>query len=90
MSSEHDNDDVERTPIGIVFGKYLDRRGLRWTPQRRRILEIVNGLPVRFDARDAIECANTGRATVYRTLWELSKAGLLEQSGDQFMKRGLG
>lgn len=81
----------EETPYGRVYSSYLARRGKRWTLPKKRIVAIVNGLPERFHANDAIDATadcDFGRATVYRILRELTLAELLELDGDHYVKRG--
>lgn len=68
------------------FAEYLQSRGMRMTEPRRIIVEHVFDRHAHFDADELIdELAQdgkgdkAGRATVYRTLKELDKAGLLRK-----------
>ncbi|REJ65242.1 MAG: transcriptional repressor [Planctomycetota bacterium] len=69
------------------FEDYLQSRGKRMTQQRRVIVEQVFSHHEHFDADDLLkelgdgvgEAQNIGRATVYRTLDQLTEAGLLRK-----------
>jgi len=66
------------------FKKYLSERGLRFTPQRRAVLDQVFEMHGHFDAEDLYnELRNGGngvsRATVYRTLKHLEECKLVRE-----------
>ena len=68
------------------FAQFLQSRGKRVTKQRRIIVEQVFSHHDHFDAdelmahlRDAIERREVSRPTVYRTLSELTEAGLVRK-----------
>ena len=66
------------------FAKYLRRQGCRWTPERERILHAIFSKEGHFEAEElAYSLRKNGsrvsKATVYRTLPLLVKAGLLNQ-----------
>jgi len=73
MSSE------ERT-----FEKYLHAQGLKFTPQRRRVLNTIFSTRDHFEADDLVSASRQGgntlsRATVYRTLPLLVRCGLIRE-----------
>lgn len=60
----------------------LRRRGLRWTPQRRTVIEILAGIDDHITGADLVErCRSrnpsTIPSTVYRTLDVLEELGLV-------------
>jgi len=66
------------------FERYLRQNGGRMTPQRRLILLHIVGENARFKAEELIRYFHThetpvrvARATIYRTLMELTDCGLL-------------
>ncbi|MBM4403062.1 MAG: transcriptional repressor [Candidatus Cloacimonetes bacterium] len=68
-----------------VFVEFLQGRGLKYTRNRKIILDIVFGLHEHFDAEQLYDLARKetramSRATVYRTIPLLCEAGLLQQS----------
>lgn len=61
-----------------------DQQGIRLTEQRKAILGVIAGLPVRFTASQLLEATaqeapTVGRATVFRSLQLLCAADVLEQ-----------
>lgn len=71
-------------PACATFRSFLRGKGLKFTPERAAVLDVVLGQPALFDAEnvaDAIkEQGHRGsRATVYRTLGHLQEAGLIRQ-----------
>ncbi len=79
---------LERLPVALSpekrFEEYLQSRGLRQTPQRRFLVELVFSNHEHFDADALIdqlprkgEDNYVSRPTVYRTLKEFVDAGLL-------------
>lgn len=63
---------------------YLARRGLRYTAQRRLVLEEALRRPGHFDAEQLYESLraagkNISRATVYRALGHLKDCGLIRE-----------
>jgi Fur family ferric uptake transcriptional regulator len=66
------------------FFSYVRQCGLRWTPEREKILQEALGTEGHFEADDlAYRLRKNGdrvsKATIYRTLPLLVKAGLLHQ-----------
>jgi Fur family ferric uptake transcriptional regulator len=64
---------------------HLRRRGLRWTPQRRLILEVLDQTAGHVTAAELIErCrsidSETTPSTVYRTLRVLEELGLVRHA----------
>lgn len=77
--------EVAMTPMER-FEEFLQSRGKRMTQQRRVIVEQVFSHHEHFDAEDLLkelsavaDAQNIGRATVYRTLDQLTEAGLLRK-----------
>ena len=71
-------------PACATFRRHLRESGLKFTPERAAVLDVVLREPALFDAeRVADEIKRQGhrgsRATVYRTLGHLQEAGLLRQ-----------
>jgi len=71
MSSEHN-----------TFKNFLAKQRLKFTPQRKVVLETVFAIHRHFDAEDLVEILRRedkriSRATVYRTLDLLVKCGLV-------------
>jgi len=78
-------------PICAVFRRQLRREGLKYTPERARILDAVMGFEGPFEADHLIESlklaagngpageARVSKATVYRTIKLLQDAGILQQ-----------
>lgn len=65
-----------------AFREFLAREGLRCTPEREAILEVVFSIHRHFDADDLYEQLRqrqhrVSRATIYRTLDLLVKSGLV-------------
>jgi Fur family ferric uptake transcriptional regulator len=72
-------------PACATFRRHLRGEGLKFTPERAAVLDVVLHQPALFDAESvADELKKQGhrgsRATVYRTLGHLQKAGLLRQT----------
>ncbi|RJP68731.1 MAG: transcriptional repressor [Candidatus Abyssobacteria bacterium SURF_17] len=70
------------TNESLIFKKFLARRDLRFTPERKAILEAVFDTHRHFDADEMVELLHKqgkkiSRATVYRTLDLLVKGGLI-------------
>lgn len=65
----------------------LRRRGLRWTPQRRTVIEVLAGADGHITGAELVErCrgrdASTIPSTVYRTLDVLEELGLVRHGHD--------
>ena len=63
-------------------GRHLRRRGLRWTPQRRRVIEVLASSEGHVTGAEIIERSRrldpaTVPSTVYRTLDLLEELGLV-------------
>ncbi|GAB4335877.1 MAG: Fur family transcriptional regulator [Candidatus Abyssubacteria bacterium] len=66
-----------------IFSEFLSKEDLKFTPQRKAILETVFDLHKHFDADELVEILRhrgkrISRATVYRTLDLMVKAGLVQ------------
>jgi Fur family ferric uptake transcriptional regulator len=67
------------------FTHYLERRGLKSTPERRAILTEVLGIVEHFDPEDLQarlrrKGIRVSRATIYRTLEHLINSGLVRKT----------
>ena len=70
--------------VELDFKKYLSSRKLKYTPERRKVLDEVLNLRGSFDADGLIDKLRSdrkrvSRATVYRTLDLLVKLGVLRR-----------
>ena len=70
-----------------TVGDQLRRRGLRWTPQRRTVIEVLAVTDGHLTGADLVErCrardASTIPSTVYRTLDVLEELGLVRHGHD--------
>lgn len=70
----------------------LKKKGLRLTPQRRLIVDIIHDSDEHITAEDIISCVQSkmpgvNKSTIYRTLEVLEEAGCVckGQSGDRFI-----
>lgn len=68
-----------------IFKKYLIAKGLKFTPERKLILEEVFSRHDHFDAEDLFQVfhgrgENVSRATIYRTLPLLISSGLVQEA----------
>jgi Fur family ferric uptake transcriptional regulator len=68
-----------------VFEKYLKGRSLKFTPERRAILEEVFSLHTHFDVETLFaklhqKKANVSRATIYRMIPLLLDSGLVREA----------
>jgi len=66
------------------FANYLKQQGLKWTPEREKIFQEIFATEGHFEAEDlAYRLRKRGtrvsKATVYRTLPLLVKAGLIKE-----------
>lgn len=75
-------------PLCAVFRRTLKHEGLKYTPERARLLDAVIAMDGPFEAEKVIELvrssgANAGlrvsKATVYRTLQLLLQAGIIQR-----------
>ncbi|MEW6557694.1 MAG: Fur family transcriptional regulator [Elusimicrobiota bacterium] len=69
----------------VVFREYLRKNGLRFTPERKAILEGVFALHKHFDVDELYEKLHyrhrhISRASIYRTLPFLVKSGLIKET----------
>ncbi len=90
MSVSDDSPDLRPVQVASTpeqrFSDYLQSRGMRNTPQRKQLLELVFEQHEHFDADQLIERlpqrgtpGYVSRPTVYRTLGEFVDAGLLKK-----------
>ncbi len=68
-----------------IFKKYLVDKGLKFTPERVRILEEVFSRHDHFDVEDLFQSfhdrgENISRATIYRTLPLMVESGLVQEA----------
>ncbi|MDQ3689926.1 MAG: transcriptional repressor [Chloroflexota bacterium] len=74
-----------KRPVAIPWDSVADQlheRGLRWTPQRRTVIEVLKGTDGHITGAELVErCrqqqASTTPSTVYRTLDVLEELGLV-------------
>lgn len=73
-------------PLCAVFRRALRAEGLKYTPERARILDAVSQAPEPFTADQVIAAlkrapgaGKVSKATVYRTIRLLADAGILNQ-----------
>ena len=72
-------------PVIQDFAIHLKGQGLRLTSERIKLLEVISGIKGHFSADDVLQLVknkkNLGsRATLYRLLPVLVKAGMIQQS----------
>ncbi|HID92634.1 MAG TPA: transcriptional repressor [bacterium (Candidatus Stahlbacteria)] len=68
-----------------IFRDYLRRKGLKFTPERRIILDEVFSIHAHFDVEDLFQGLyqrneRISRATIYRTLPLLIDSGLIREA----------
>jgi Fur family ferric uptake transcriptional regulator len=73
------------SPSSSAVREHLRRRGLRWTPQRRLILDVIGGTDGHVTGAELVErCrdvdAATTPSTVYRTLRVLEEIGVVRHA----------
>lgn len=88
-ASEHGRGEEWRIvePLCAVFRRRLRDEGLKYTPERARILDAIAAMPGLFEAERVIErLAESGgsgrrvsKATVYRTMRLLQDAGIIQR-----------
>lgn len=66
------------------FSNYLKKEGLKWTPEREKIYQEALALEGHFEAEELAyhlrkKGSRVSKATVYRTLPLLVKAGLIKE-----------
>lgn len=71
-------------PLCAVFRRRLKQEGLKYTPERARILDAVVGMPGPFQAEQLMATLKgtnfrVSKATVYRTIKLLQEAGIVQQ-----------
>ncbi|MBX3377708.1 MAG: transcriptional repressor [Phycisphaeraceae bacterium] len=78
-------DDLEIIePLCAVFRRKLKAEGLKYTPERARILDAIVGRDGLFEADELLSAVNAGgervsKATVYRTIRLLQDAGIIQR-----------
>ena len=82
MSAVSDLDIIE--PLCAVFRRKLRAEGLKYTPERARVLDAIIQLDGLFEADALIEALKRGghrvsKATCYRTIKLLQDAGILQR-----------
>lgn len=81
-AADDDLDIIE--PLCAVFRRALRAEGLKYTPERARVLDAIIQLDGLFEAEQLIEALKRGghrvsKATVYRTIRLLQDAGILQR-----------
>jgi Fur family transcriptional regulator, ferric uptake regulator len=71
-------------PLCAVFRRALKAEGLKYTPERARILDAVVGRDGLFEAEELLVAVKAGgnrvsKATVYRTIRLLLDAGIIQR-----------
>lgn len=71
-------------PLCAVFRRTLKGEGLKYTPERARVLDTIVGIDGLFEAERLIERLRSGghrvsKATVYRTLKLMVEAGIIQR-----------
>ncbi|MBX3317752.1 MAG: transcriptional repressor [Phycisphaeraceae bacterium] len=71
-------------PLCAVFRRTLKGEGLKYTPERARVLDTIIGFDGIFEADRLIERLRSGghrvsKATVYRTLKLMLEAGIIQR-----------
>jgi len=71
-------------PLCAVFRRQLKEEGLKYTPERARILDTIIRMDSLFEAEQLLEQMRdsgfrVSKATVYRTLKLLEDAGIIQQ-----------
>jgi Fur family ferric uptake transcriptional regulator len=71
-------------PLCAVFRRKLKSEGLKYTPERARILDAIVGMDGLFEADELLTKVKTGgfrvsKATVYRTIRLLQDAGIIQR-----------
>lgn len=71
-------------PLCVVFRRALKREGLKYTPERARVLDTLMAFDGPFEAERVVKAVRTGaprvsKATVYRTLRLLHDAGVVQR-----------
>ena len=74
-----------------VFRNYLWSRGLRFTRERKQILDVVRKIPSHFEAEDIFfrlrqQNVNVSQASIYRTLPLLVDSGIVRKAPCERMK----
>jgi len=80
--------DATRPDDGHAFGRYLESRGLRLTPEREAVLKAALRLGRDASAKAVCDEARRlspgiGQATVFRTMRLLEESGLASRSFDE-------
>jgi Fur family transcriptional regulator, ferric uptake regulator len=71
-------------PLCAVFRRKLKAEGLKYTPERARILDAIVRMDGLFEADELLAAVRTGgfrvsKATVYRTIRLLQDAGIIQR-----------
>jgi len=71
-------------PLCAVFRRHLRQEGLKFTPERARILDVIINLDGVFEADELLfemrkRDLRASKATIYRTIKLLIGAGIIEQ-----------
>lgn len=71
-------------PLCAVFRRKLKAEGLKYTPERARILDAIVGHDGLFEAEDLLAAvkatgARVSKATIYRTIRLLQDAGIIQR-----------
>ncbi len=73
-------------PLCAVFRRKLKAEGLKYTPERARLLDVIAGIDGLFQADQILETVRAGdggakvsKATIYRTIKLLLEAGIIQR-----------
>jgi Fur family transcriptional regulator, ferric uptake regulator len=71
-------------PLCAIFRRKLKAEGLKYTPERARILDAIVRMDGLFEAEELLAAVRTGgfrvsKATVYRTIRLLQDAGIIQR-----------
>jgi len=78
------NDDQLVMPLCAIFRRFLKRQGLKFTPERAKILDAVLSKPGVFEADELLyemreADHKVSKATIYRTLKHLLEAKIITE-----------
>ena len=79
-----DQGDAFIVPLCAVFRQHLRKEGLKFTPERARILDVIINMEGVFEADELLfemhrRAMRASKATIYRTIKLLIGAGIIEQ-----------
>jgi len=83
-NADNNSDEPNFAPLCSIFRRFIKRQGLKFTPERAKILNAVLGKTAVFEADELLfEMRKSGdrvsKATIYRTLKHLIEAGIITE-----------